>query len=338
MGKKKLYMIVDTETATLPFVNELANSPDEKKKLAIAKPLIYDIGWVICDRQGNHIEKKQYLIAETFSVPSIFDTSYYKEKRPIYIDMLNRNETIISPWYEVMNTFINDLQKVDSVGAFNSMFDFKKAIPFTELYINKLYSDDYYKWEKIQKCICLEILENSTHDENKHMFDKDHFNFRGVNYPLFDIWGLATKYLLNKQKYKDKCIECDMLTTSGTYFKTSAESAYRYLCDEYDFIESHTALDDAIIETFILSKIAMRRRVEEGIEYFPFKTLGYTDEYILSKKRFDREKAGKVYNAMSAYVNNKLNDDKPMSSYLSSIVKRLEKLEKALKEHIEEPA
>ena len=84
MAKKKLYMVVDTETATLPIVCDIARTAEEKKKLAIAKPLVYDIGWTICDRKGNVLEKKQYLIAETFSVPAIFNTAYYAEKRPIY--------------------------------------------------------------------------------------------------------------------------------------------------------------------------------------------------------------------------------------------------------------
>ena len=158
MAKKKLYMVVDTETATLPIVCDIAQTAEEKKKLAIAKPLVYDIGWTICDRKGNIQEKKQYLIAETFSVPAIFNTAYYAEKRPIYIKMLRNGETSIKPWNDVMDEFIKDLKKVNSVGAFNAMFDFKKAIPFTELYIKQLYGSNYYNWEAEQYKLCERIL------------------------------------------------------------------------------------------------------------------------------------------------------------------------------------
>ena len=96
MNKKKLYCVFDCETATCSFADEIAGGdPIKKKKIAIAKPLIYDMGWTICDRAGNIHEQKQFLIAETFSVPAIFNTAYYKDKRPIYLDMLKRGEISI---------------------------------------------------------------------------------------------------------------------------------------------------------------------------------------------------------------------------------------------------
>ena len=96
MRKPYTYMVVDTETATLPFVNEITHDAEEKKKIAIAKPLIYDIGWTICNRRGDILDSKQYLVAETFSVPAVFNTAYYAEKRPIYLDKLAKKETTIT--------------------------------------------------------------------------------------------------------------------------------------------------------------------------------------------------------------------------------------------------
>ena len=86
--KKKYFLTLDTETATLPFANEIAKTPKEKQNIAIAKPLVYDIGWVISDRNGNIIKKENFLVQETFFVPSVFNTAYYKDKRPIYMEML----------------------------------------------------------------------------------------------------------------------------------------------------------------------------------------------------------------------------------------------------------
>lgn len=322
MGKKLLYMVVDTETATLGFVNDLAKGDAEKKKrMAIAKPLVYDIGWTICDRQGNLHEKKQFLIAETFAVPSIFNTAYYTEKRPIYLEMIKNGEIEVKPWFEVMEVFVKDLEKVNAVGAFNSMFDFKKAIPFTELYINKLYSPDYYDWENRQKNICLKIMEGKNKNKKDMDFEADIFRFRGSEYILFDLWGLATTYLLNNATYKNRCIEYNMLTQSGTFFKTSAETSYRYLCDKYDFIESHTALDDAIIESFILHKIAQKHAITPGIKFFPFKDLGYTDEFCMRRKKPNYDECKTVYDAIMNYV-----DVKGESNYTKGLVKRLKKL------------
>lgn len=304
MARKPLtYMVFDCETATLPFASEIADGNSEKKKkIAIARPLIYDMGWTITNRKGEILESKQFLIAETFSVPQVFNTAYYAEKRPIYLDKLQKGETSIKTWAEASAILLEDLRKVDAVGAYNSMFDFKKAIPFTELYINKLYSPDYYQWEKLQRKLCYKIAnEPYTKDPDKE-FDADYFKFRDEEFPLFDLWGLSTKYLLNNVAYKKKCLENDMLTASGTFFKTSAESSYRYLTDKYDFDEAHTALDDAIIETYILSQVAARHSISIGIIFFPFRELGTTDDFVLRKKKPDTEEIEVVIEAIEKYL------------------------------------
>ena len=80
-------------------------------------------------RDGTVFEKKQFLVTETFSVPAVFNTAYYASKRPLYLAMMERGEIECLPWNTIMEAFIADLEKCDYVGAFNSMFDFKKAIP-----------------------------------------------------------------------------------------------------------------------------------------------------------------------------------------------------------------
>lgn len=329
MSKKKFFCVVDTETATLPFSDEIAQGNAEiKKKIAIAKPLVYDFGYTICDRAGNIYERKQFLIAETFCVPSIFNTAYYAEKRPIYLEMLERGETIIKPWREIMEIWLNDIENVDAVGAFNAMFDYKKAIPFTELYINMLYSPNYYEWEQLQRKSCRRIAFEKPSKNEDSNFNGEIFRFRGIDYPLFDLWGLATTHLLNNSTYKTKCLENNMLTASGTFFKTSAETSYRYLCDKYDFIESHTALDDAIIESFILHKVAQRHAITNGIKFFPFRDLGNTDDYCMRRKVPNRAECEAVYNAMAAYVDAKIENEIEVSRYVNSIINRINRLAK----------
>ena len=306
MGKKLRFMVVDTETATMSFANEIAgDDPERKKRIAIAKPLVYDIGWTICDRDGNIHDKKQFLIAETFSVMPIFNTAYYKDKRPIYIEMLERGETSIKPWDEVMKIFMADLETVDAVGAFNSMFDFKKAIPFTELYIRKIYSPDYFVWEELQYRLCEKIANKTNDNTSKKEFDPEVFKFRGNEYVLFDLWGLSVSHLLNNVTYKNKCLENGLLTNSGTFFKTSAESTYQYLVNKYDFVESHTALDDAMIESFILHKIAQKHAITPGIKYFPFADLGFTYDYCMRLKKPRLKDCAIVIEKIRAYLNDK---------------------------------
>ena len=304
--KEKHYMVFDCETATLPFASEIAgDDPEKKKKIAIARPLIYDMGWTITNRKGEILDRKQFLIAETFSVPAVFNTAYYAEKRPIYLEMLAQGQTTIKTWHEASKILMEDLRTVDAVGAYNSMFDFKKAIPFTECYINQLYSPNYYAWEKIQRGTCYYIANERYQKDPEKEFEADIFHFRGEKFPLFDLWGLATKHLLNTVSYKKQCLENSMLTSSGTFFKTSAEASYRYLTEKYDFNEAHTALDDAIIETYILSKIAQRSAITIGISFFPFRELGTTNDFVLRKQRPDHEEIEIVIDAIQTYINSK---------------------------------
>jgi hypothetical protein len=327
MSKRLVYMVVDTETATLPFANDIAENSEAKKNIAIAKPLVYDIGWTLMYRDGTVFEKKQFLVTETFSVPAVFNTAYYASKRPLYLAMMERGEIECLPWNTIMEAFIADLEKCDYVGAFNSMFDFKKAIPFTELYINKLYSADYEAWEKMQYKLC-ERIANNQKEEKKwgKEFDSEHFSFRGKHYELFDIWGMACEHLLNRPTYKNMCLDLGMLTNSGEFFKTSAEASYRFLREWYDFEEAHTALADVEIECFILSKILSRHAVTVGLEYFPFRKLGYTDDYVLGKNHPNQKHMQTVFDAMEQYVGDDWEFERELTKYQQKIVNKMRKL------------
>lgn len=331
MGRKKLmYLVLDCETATMPFANEVAeNDPERKKKIAIAKPLIYDVGWQIIDRQGNVYQKKQFLCAEIFSVPSVFNTAYYKDKRPLYLEMIRRKEITVVPWETITEEFAADLAEVDYVGAFNSMFDFIKAIPFTELYIRKLYSEDYYEWEQNQRFMCKKIAtEKYRRDSDKPPRDTETFKFRGVEKPLFDIWGMCCESLLNRDAYRKLCLDLGMVSASGDYFKTSAEASFRYLAEKYDFIEAHTALADVEIESFILSKILQKKAVTEGIQFFPFRMLGTTTDYLQRGRGLTENHFNVVINIMDdridAYLSDVDGEEENLSRYGKGLKHRLD--------------
>jgi hypothetical protein len=156
---------------------------------------------------------------------------------------------------------------------------------------------------------------NERYQKNEEKnFDGENFKFRDEEFPLFDLWGLATKHLLNNATYKKQCLNNEMLTASGTFFKTSAEATFRYLMDKYDYNEAHTALDDATIETYILSKVAKKSAITLGIMFFPFRELGTTDEFVMRRKTPNQEEVDTVINAMSKYL-----EGKEPSNYTSRI-------------------
>lgn len=276
--RRKYYIVLDCETATLPHA--INYTDEQRKNIAIAKPLIYDLGWKVMDAKGNTYARKNYLISEIFSVPSIFDTAYYAEKRPLYLEKLEKGEIVLADWRSAVRELVEDMDACEAVGAYNSMFDFKKAIPFTDLYINKLYSADFHKWLKWQNKLADELATGIVHP-NTHGFDETIFRFREKEYPLFDLWGLSCRHILNCDEYKQMCLDEKWETASGKYFKTSAETAFRFYSERCDFIEAHTAIEDCDIEAILFAEIVKRtkRKFEMGIIFFPFRELGTVANY-----------------------------------------------------------
>ena len=282
--RRKYYVVLDCETATLP---EAINYEGEaRKNIAIAKPLIYDLGWKVIDAQGRTYARKNYLISEIFSVPAIFDTAYYASKRCIYLEKLEKGEIILTDWKTASAELVEDMDACVAVGAYNSMFDYKKAIPFTDLYISKLYSPDFHDWLNYQNKK-LPWLAKGNRNENPNGFDETIFRFRGKEYPLFDLWGLSCRHILNCDEYKNMCLDNDWQTASGKYFKTSAETAFRFFSETLDFEEAHTAIDDAEIESILFAEICKRtkKKFEMGIIYFPFRELGTVESFLMNTGR-----------------------------------------------------
>lgn len=280
--RRKYFLVLDCETATLPIASNY-DGP-QKKNISISKPLIYDLGWTVIDKNGNVYARKNFLISEIFSVPSIFETAYYAAKRPLYIEKLNRGEIILTDWKTAVAELVKDMNAAEAVGAYNAMFDFKKAIPFTELYVNMLYSNDFGDWMKDQAYICKRIAENTRtrKDENARGFESNVFRFRGHAYSLFDLWGLSCRHIINNDYYRNVCVANGWQTESEKYFKTSAETTYKFVKGENTFEESHMALDDADIESEIFHLIVKKTRgkFEMGIDFFPFQQLGTVAEFL----------------------------------------------------------
>lgn len=275
--RRKYYFVLDCETATMPHAHDFDG--EIRKSIAIAKPLIYDLGWKLIDSKGKVYRRKSYLITEIFSVPSIFNTAYYASKRPLYIDKLKKKEITLTSWEQATADMVADMEGAVAVGAYNSMFDYKKAIAFTEDYITHLYSDNYAEWEAKQNNRIDYIATHPNRPSTKD-FDPDHFVFRGKTYDLFDIWGLSCEQLLDNDDYRQFCVNNNLITNSGKYYSTTAESTYRYLTRNTAFIESHTAIDDADIECEILAEIFKKvkpKNMTMGIIYFPFRILGRAD-------------------------------------------------------------
>ena len=185
--RRKYYLVLDCETATLPYASQFDGK--NRQRISISKPLIYDLGWKIIDCKGNVYRRKSFLISEIFSVPYVFNTAYYASKRPIYLDKIRKGEISVVSWEFATNEMLSDMLEVCAVGSYNAMFDFKKAIAFTEEYIYHLYNEDFHEWEEKQKQHIDYMLEHPS-AVGESNFNPEVFTFRENTFPLFDIWGL----------------------------------------------------------------------------------------------------------------------------------------------------
>ena len=275
--RRKYYLIVDTETATLPV------NVSDKSKISLKYPLVYDIGWIVTDINGNIYRTRNFLVNEIFSNYQVFSTTYYCDKRQIYIDKLTRNEIIKADWETITQVFEKDLSEVNGIGAYNAYFDLKKAIPFTERYIQKFYSNEWETWYN-NKISEIESLDGKTSKSKKSNpnYDAEIFEFKGIQYLVFDIWYIAIQHLLNSDEYKKKAVENQWFTASGKYFSTNAENTYRFITDNNDFSESHMALNDVRNEVEIFTKAVNHNKwnIGWGIQPFPYKILGTVENFI----------------------------------------------------------
>lgn len=211
--------------------------------------LIFDFGYTIADKQGNIFIKRNYLVKEIFTDMKLMRNAYYFEKYPMYLEMLNNNEVKLAPWSTIITQLEKDMldYNIHEAYAFNIAFD-KTALCNTHRIIT---GRQFLFWD---------------------------FNGTKANC----LWGMCAETIMSTKGFIRTALEQNWLTESGN-IKTNAEVGYRYLTSCYDFEESHTALDDAIIETLIMARcFKSHKKMTFGILPNPWKIVkNKAEEYQL---------------------------------------------------------
>lgn len=76
--------------------------------------------------------------------------------------------------------------------------------------------------------------------------------------PVFDIWDYAIQFIINTEEYQKWATENSIITESQRFISTSVESVCKYLYNNLEFVEDHTALSDVQHETEILIECVKR--------------------------------------------------------------------------------
>lgn len=202
--KKEMYLVIDTETAN-----------------TIEQPLPYDIGYAICDRYGNIVVERSFVVAEIFlDYKEMMKSAYFAEKIPHYWEDIKNGTREIKSIFNIRKQIKADMKKwnVKKVGAYNMGFD-KRALNNVIRYCSK----SLIRW---------------------------FFPF-GTEY--FCIWHMACQVVLNSTSYIKFALQNGFVSEKDNIL-TSAEVCYRFLTKQVDFIESHTGLEDVHIEVEIMAK------------------------------------------------------------------------------------
>lgn len=184
-------------------------------------PMVYDIGGCIHDKKGNVMETFSFIIYETFcGMKDLMASAYYAEKIPMYQEQIDKGERKIVK-FATAKRYIKALcekYNVKAIIAHNMRFDYRSTTR-TQRYLTK----------------------------SKYRF------FLPYGIPLWDTLKMAQDTICKQWTYKEWCYKNGYLTKNGRV-RATAEILYKYVSGDIDFKESHTGLEDVLIEKEIFAK------------------------------------------------------------------------------------
>jgi len=192
--------------------------------------IAYDIGFAIADRKGNIYETRSFMVSDLFfDYADLLKSAYYADKLPSYwIDYAKGKRTLVQ--LTTAKRIVAELMKkynVTDVYAYNASFDL-----------------------------------NGLNRSIRYITKSKYRYFFPYGTKIHCIWNMACQTILTQKSFFKFAIENGLVKENGNIM-TSAETAYRYICKDNDFTESHTGLEDVMIETAILAKCYQQHKKME---------------------------------------------------------------------------
>lgn len=187
---------------------------DSETTNSIDDPLVYDVGYQIFDPSGKIYEEASIANKDIITDPEYMASAYYAEKIPEYWREIYLNKRELLPWEKIKWRVYDACKRNNAtiIAAHNARFD-NRALNLTQRYI----TTSRYRY----------------------------FLPYGVTW--WDTLKMARQVLKEDEKYKPWCIEHGFMTKTNQAQMT-AEVIYRYITNNINFVEQHTALADVKIE------------------------------------------------------------------------------------------
>ena len=147
------------------------------------------------------------------------NSAYYANKIPMYLEDIKNGKREVATLYAIRNQFRKDIAdyNIKIFCAHNSRFDVN-AVNITQRYLTK----------------------------SKYRY------FFPYGVEIWDTLKMARQTLKANERYENFCYENQFLTKQGRR-RYTAEIIYRFLTNNLQFVESHTGLEDVLIEKEIFS-------------------------------------------------------------------------------------
>lgn len=191
-----------------------------------ASGLFYDLGYAVIDGEDNHvITARSFINSDVFFNLPLMQSAYYAEKRLQYLDGMGTDWEVASTLtiYRTLKDHIKEYE-VRDLWAYNARYDM--------------------------------AIMNSTIRQMSNGFQAYFIPFKCR---WRDIWDYAGSTICNTRKYVKWCLENGYTTANGNP-STSADTVGKYLRNDQDYMERHTALDDAFDEAYILREAKKRKQ------------------------------------------------------------------------------
>ena len=192
---------------------------DTETANGLDNPLMYDVGGCICDKRGNVMETFSFVIYEVYrGMRDLMETAYYANKIPMYEEQIKSGQRKVVTLYTAkqhIDTICKKYQ-VKAIIAHNMRFDYR-----------------------------------STNGTLRYLTKSKYRYFLPCGIPVWCTLAMAQSTVCKQKSYKKWCEKNNYIVRGRV--RATAEILYKYMTGNNNFVESHTGLEDVLIEKEIFA-------------------------------------------------------------------------------------
>ena len=203
------------------MVIDTETAPTDKDRTDVCpyNMFVYDVGFAIVDKYGEVYKTASYVNADIFlNEKELMKSSYYADKIPKYWEDIKNGKRILTSWYNIRRTVLETIKEynVTLVFAHNMRFDY-----------------------------------GATNNTQRWLSKSKYRYFFPYGVTICDTLKMSRQVIATMPTYKRYCENNEYLTKAGQP-RLTAEIIYRFITGDENFKESHTGLEDVLIEKEIL--------------------------------------------------------------------------------------